>query len=155
MMKLFLALASVAMLSIAPGISFAGQQAAKTRTATGYSHIMCESEDGTAVCDATAGDGTDIYAIVDMYEKVTFTLWDAGDSSSVCQIFAGTTEDSALESAEPITNYGGDKINSVDLSDTQEKIEFYNINYKYMWVSCSVADAGSKVIMQGSVGRKR
>jgi hypothetical protein len=155
MKKLFTVLASLVMLSLVPGIAFAGTQATKTRTANGYSHVMCDSEDGTAVCDATAGDGTDIYAIVDAYDSVTFTLVDAGDSTSVCSIFAGTTADSALESAEPITDYGGDKINSVDLSNTQEKIEFYNINYKYIWVSCSVADTSSKVIMQGSVGRKR
>jgi hypothetical protein len=155
MNKLITALAFIAMLSLVPGISSAGQQASKTKTATGYSYTMCVAEDATGVCDGGTGTNPDLYAIVDKFTNVTFTLVDPLDSSAICEIYAATTADSALEGVDDITAYGGDKINSVDLSNDQEKIEYSNINYKYMWVKCTTNDADSTVIMQGSVGRER
>jgi hypothetical protein len=143
---------SLAMLGIVPGISSAGQQASKTSVANGYSHTMCFNEDDIGVCD---GGGTvdDIYAIVEMYERVTFVLHTPGNS--ICDIYASTEFESALEGAANISVYGGDKINSTSLSTSQEKIEYYNLNYKYMWVNCTAFDVTSTVIMQGSVGLKR
>jgi hypothetical protein len=151
MKKLIIAMVSLAMLGIVPGISSAGQQASKTSTANGYSHTMCSLESSTGVCDANGAN--DLYAIVEMYERVTFTLHTPGNS--VCDIYASTEFEPGVESAADISVYGGDKINSTSLSTTQEKIEYYNLSYKYMWVLCTTNDATSTVIMQGSVGLKR
>jgi len=136
-----------------PVAATAGQLAARTKTETGWSHVMCEGETSTGVCDLNATN--DIYAVVDMYTTVTFSLVDPLDSSAVCEIYAATAYDTTVPTAADISAIGGDKINSTDLSNAQERISFSNISYKYMWVSCTTNDADSQVIMQGSVGPTR
>lgn len=151
MNKLFITLATIVALCL-PLAASAGQQATKTKTENGWSHVICSLESSTGICD---NNGTpDIYAIVDMYDTVTFTLIDAGTSTSICQIYAGTVFD-AVPSTADISSLGGTKINSVNLSDSQQRIEFSNLSYKYLWVGCTTADASSTVIMQGSVGLNR
>jgi hypothetical protein len=157
MTKLFITLAAVLASIIAlclPVAALAGTQAPKTKTETGWSHVMCASVEGTGVCDE--GTAVDVFAVVDMYDTVTFTLFDAaGSSLAECEIFAATPERTTLPTTADISALGGTKINSTSLSDTQQKIQFSNINYKYMWVSCGVLDASTSITMQGSVGRTR
>jgi hypothetical protein len=154
MRNLFVALATIVMLAL-PGAAIAGNQAAKTKTAKGYSHEMCALEASTGQCDKNLTPG--IYAIVDAYDSVTFILNNVDDtaSTSVCEIYGVSVYDSAIESTDDITAFGGDKINSTDLQDSQEKIQFNNINYKYMYVICTTADITSTVTMQGTIGPSR
>ena len=158
MHKFFFTLAAIVASIISlciPVAALAGVQAAKVKTAKGWSHTMCALEASTGQCDLNGTPG--VYAIVDMYDSVTFVLnnVDATASTSVCQIHGVSAYESAIETTDDITAFGGDKINSTDLQDSQEKIQFTNINYKYMYVICSVADITSTVTMQGSIGTTR
>ena len=152
MNKFFITFATIVALCT-PVLASAGTVAARTKVESGWSHVMCSLEtDVDEGCDADGAEG--IFAVVDMYDTVTFTLIDAGTSSSVCEIHAGTTFDDVPGTSD-LSTLGGDKINSTSLADAQERIQFNNISYKYLWVVCSVADASSTVIMQGSVGSNR
>lgn len=156
MQKFFITLAAVVASIISlciPVAALAGDQATRTATENGWEHTMCPGVEGTGVCDN--GLTNDIYAVVDMYDSVTFVLHEAGTSLAVCEIYATSSFQSTVPTAADISALGGDKINSTDLSDSQEKIQFNNIDYKYMWVSCSVLDASTTVTMQGSVGPSR
>ena len=113
---------------------------------------MCDDEDSTGDCDLGGTDG--IFAVVDMYESVTFTLSDPTTSTAICEIYAGTVSDDVPGTAD-LSTLGGSKINSVDLSDSQQRIIFSNISYKYMWIVCTAFDASSLIEMQGAVGRTR
>jgi hypothetical protein len=151
MRNILIALATIVML---PAVAFAGTQATTIKTERGKEHIMCPTVEGTGVCDN--GLTPHIYAVVDAYESVTFTLYDsAGASVAECEVFAAPASRTAVPTDDDISSLGGTKINSTSLSETQQKIQFNNINYKYMWVSCGVLDASSTVTMQGSVGLTR
>jgi hypothetical protein len=152
MRNILIALATIAMLL--PAASYAADQAARIQTETGWMHTMCNAETVTGVCIALGTD--DVYAVVDMYENVTISLVDSvGGSVASCDIYGVTALESTLPVTAEIHGFGGTKINSTAITDSQQKIQFNNINYKYMYIFCTAVDADSFITLQGSVGLTR
>jgi len=129
--------------AILPSASMAQQLATRVATdARGYTFTMCNAEATTGVCDAAAGD---IYAVTDRYDNFGF-YYSGTDALSNCTAWAlpsGTTIVADLTSVDLW------RINATTLSDTNP-VQWFSINAKYIFVSCSVNSGTVTVKMMAS-----
>lgn len=152
-------LAAAMLLSI-PSVAFSGTVAAATKTARGANHLMCSGlQVINDTCDDADNSTTEIYAVVDTYDSVTFTLYDVGGTSS-CDVYAAGPEANVPGSADlmaitdPYTAHSV-KVNATALTVTAPKLTLSGFDFKYMWISCTAVGTTTRVYMNGSFGRQR
>ena len=141
------ALVAVGLLA-APVCSFAADEIPGSRTRSGSSFVMCDAQTVAGICDSNGQNtGSDEYARVDGFDTITFFLTETGTGSS-CDIYATSKNDDIPGIANLDTGTASNKINSVALTLTQDKISFTGSFY-YAWVHCTSVGSTTTVIMQG------
>jgi hypothetical protein len=143
-MKLSRLFAFMAILLISTPVH-ASTQASKDKTPLGYSFLMCDSNANTgAVCDDA--DGEDVYAIVDRFTSLTFIFSESG-SGATCEAYAaGQREPALVPDTADLSTISTDSLFSTSLSITQSKITLQNVNFKYVWVTCTDATAMGVIV---------
>jgi len=135
---------------LAPVTLFASSPVAGSKTETGSSYILCNAETSVGVCDTGTIDN---YTRVDKFSSFTAFLTESGTGSSCDVYVASKNED--VPGTSDLSTLSANKINSVALSATQDKITFSGPFY-YLWIDCTaVASTSTTVVVQGSVGTRR
>jgi len=150
--KAFSLLASLLIIAAFPLSTIAATQALKTSLTRGYTHLMCSSETDDGICESASSD---IFAVVDGYENLTFFFYQEAGSGSTCEIYATGLRESTINNATDLSTFNANIINSSSLSSTLDKITFADIGFKYAWVECSLNGGTVSVEMIGSVGTDR
>lgn len=156
-MKNFIVLLSALALLMTPSLSLATTQAAKTSTARGYTHTMCDTEGVDGVCahdvNGDGNDDGDVFAIVDAYEEMTFFFTETG-TTGTCDIYAASQAEDVPGTAD-LSTLNMAQINSTSLAAATDKITISGTFY-YVWIQCDAEVAETVTVkMQGATGLKR
>ena len=134
------------------GPVYAGAQAPKIRTSQGHTFLMCDNETTSGVPCATASGDT--FAFVYDYDRLTFMFRESG-TAATCEVYAVGHYDDDGNATDPIAasdleSFTTDSMISSSLSITQSAITLTDVDFNFVFVTCTTSGMDVTVEMRAS-----